>query len=81
MAPMETDGAQMLFLCDFVRFLTSRVVVVSRIKSRLQNYKSTWNCAKVGSIPACAVDLFPKSKHTSDLNIGNPVATLPGARR
>ena len=33
-----------------------------------------------GSNPACA-EIFPGSSHTSDLNIGTPVATLPGAWR
>ena len=31
-----------------------------------------------GSNPACA-GIFSGSSHTSDLNIGTPVATLPGA--
>ena len=33
-----------------------------------------------GSNPACA-GIFSGSSHTSDLNIGTPVATLPGAWR
>ena len=33
-----------------------------------------------GSNPACA-GIFSGSSHTSDLEIGTPVATLPGARR
>ena len=33
-----------------------------------------------GSYPACA-GIFSGSSHTSDLNIGTPVATLPGAFR
>ena len=33
-----------------------------------------------GSNPAC-VGIFSGSSHTSDLNIGTPVATLPGAWR
>ena len=33
-----------------------------------------------GSYPACA-GIFSGSSHTSDLNIGTPVATLPGACR
>ena len=33
-----------------------------------------------GSNPACA-GIFPWSSHTSDLKIGTPVATLPGAWR
>ena len=33
-----------------------------------------------GSNPACA-GIFSGSSHTSDLKIGTPVATLPGARR
>ena len=33
-----------------------------------------------GSNPACA-RIFSESSHTSDLNIGTPVATLPGAWR
>ena len=33
-----------------------------------------------GSNPACA-GIFPGSSHTSDLKIGTPVATLPGAWR
>ena len=33
-----------------------------------------------GSNPACA-RIFPGSSHTSDLKIGTPVATLPGAWR
>ena len=33
-----------------------------------------------GSNPACA-GIFPGSSHTSDLQIGTPVATLPGAWR
>ena len=33
-----------------------------------------------GSNPACA-GIFSGSGHTSDLNIGTPVATLPGAWR
>ena len=32
----------------------------------------------LGSNPACA-GIFSGSSHTSDLNIGTPVATLPGA--
>ena len=35
--------------------------------------------ANLGSITACAVDVFGSS-HTSDLKTGTPVATLPGAR-
>ena len=31
-----------------------------------------------GSNPACG-GIFPGSSHNSDLNIGTPVATLPGA--
>ena len=34
----------------------------------------------LGSNPACA-ETFPGSSHTSDLKIGTPVATLPGAWR
>ena len=34
-----------------------------------------------GSIPACAVGIFPGLSHTSDLKIGTAVATLPGAWR
>ena len=34
----------------------------------------------LGSNPACA-GIFPGSSHTSDLKIGTPVATLPGAGR
>ena len=34
----------------------------------------------LGSNPACA-GIFSGSSHTSDLNIGTPVATLPGAWR
>ena len=33
------------------------------------------------SNPACAEIIFPGSSHTSDLKIGTPVATLPGAWR
>ena len=33
-----------------------------------------------GSNPACA-EIFTRSSHTSDLKIGTPVATLPGAWR
>ena len=33
-----------------------------------------------GSNPACA-EIFLGSSHTSDLKIGTPVATLPGALR
>ena len=33
-----------------------------------------------GSNPACA-GIFSGSSHTSDLNIGTPVATLPGTWR
>ena len=33
-----------------------------------------------GSNPACD-GIFPRSSHTSDLKIGTPVATLPGAWR
>ena len=33
-----------------------------------------------GSYPACA-GIFSGSSHTSDLQIGTPVATLPGAWR
>ena len=33
-----------------------------------------------GSDPACA-ETFPASSYTSDLKIGTPVATLPGALR
>ena len=32
-----------------------------------------------GSIPACALGIFPGSSQTSDLTIGTPVATLSGA--
>ena len=34
-----------------------------------------------GSNPACALGIFSGSSHTSDLKIGTPVATLPGAWR
>ena len=34
-----------------------------------------------GSIPAVAEGIFPGSSPTSDLKLGIPVATLPGARR
>ena len=34
----------------------------------------------LGSNPACA-GIFSGSSHTSDLNIGTPVATLPGTWR
>ena len=34
-----------------------------------------------GSVPACGVGIFPGSSHTTDLKIGTPVATLPGAWR
>ena len=34
----------------------------------------------LGSNPACA-EIFSGSSHTSDLNIGTPVSTLPGAWR
>ena len=30
---------------------------------------------------ACGAGIFPGSSHTSDLEIGTPVATLPGAWR
>ena len=40
---------------------------------------STSRVAHLGSIPAFGVDLFSRSSHISDLKIGNPVATLPGA--
>ena len=40
-----------------------------------QNKKSLW-----GGFVACA-GIFPGSSHTSDLQIGTPVATLPGAWR
>ena len=33
-----------------------------------------------GSNSTCA-EIFPGSSHTSDLKIGSPAATLPGARR
>ena len=33
-----------------------------------------------GSNPACA-GIFPGSSHTSDLKVGTPVDTPPGARR
>ena len=34
----------------------------------------------LGSNPACA-GIFPGLSHTSDLKIGTPLATLPGAWR
>ena len=34
-----------------------------------------------GSNPVCGGIFFSGSSHTSDLNIGTPVATLPGAWR
>ena len=41
--------------------------------------KASASRAKIpGSNPACA-GIFTGSVHTSDLNIGTPVATLPGA--
>ena len=39
---------------------------------------STSRAEDPGSNPACA-EIFPGSSHTSDLIIGTPVATLPGA--
>ena len=39
-----------------------------------------WERMVLGSNPTCA-GIFPGSSHTSDLNIGTPVATLPGAWR
>ena len=42
---------------------------------------STSGAADLGSIPTGAVDLCSRSDHTSDLNIGTPVATLPGSWR
>ena len=35
----------------------------------------------LGLIPAFAVGIISRSSHTSDFKTGNPVATLPGARR
>ena len=34
--------------------------------------------ADLGSIPAFAMDVFPRSSHASDLLIGTPVAALAG---
>ena len=39
-----------------------------------------WERKVSGSNPACA-GIFSGSSHTSDLNIGTPVATLPGSWR
>ena len=33
----------------------------------------------IGSVPACAVGFFFWSSHTSDVKIGTPVTTMPGA--
>ena len=47
---------------------------------KVQNFHH-WHQRKVpGSNPACA-GIFSGSSHTSDLKIGTPVATLPGAWR
>ena len=35
--------------------------------------------AGLGSVPSFAVDLVSSSSHTSDFNMGTPVAALPGA--
>ena len=40
---------------------------------------STSGTADLGSIPAFAVDLFHMSSHSIDIEIGTPVASLPGA--
>ena len=42
---------------------------------------SVSSVAHLGLIPTCGVGLFSGSSHTSDLEIGTPVATLPGAWR
>ena len=42
--------------------------------------KASASRAILGSSPACA-EIFPGSSHTSDLKIGTPVATVPGAWR
>ena len=34
-----------------------------------------------GSFPTCAVGILSGSNHTTDVTIGTPVATLPGAWR
>ena len=39
---------------------------------------STSRATDPGLIPVCAAGIFP-GRHTSDLNIGTPVAHLPGA--
>ena len=63
-----------LFVCLFVcLFIRNRLVgLVVRRPHRERKIP--------GSNPACS-GIFSGSSHTSDLNIGTPVATLPGAWR
>ena len=35
--------------------------------------------ADLGSVPAFTMEIFSRLSHVSDLNIGNPLATLRGA--
>ena len=64
-----------LFITDSRRTTSETVgLVVKASASRAEERKIP------GSNPACA-GIFPGSSHTSDLKIGTPVATLPGAWR
>ena len=62
------------FLEDIVFFLLAHRLVGLVVRRLLRERKIP------GSNPACA-GIFSGSSHTSDLNIGTPVATLPGAWR
>ena len=66
------SAAVCLCLCLFLSLFDRLVGLVVRRLPR------EWKIP--GSNPACA-DIFPGSGHTSDLIIGTPVATLPGAWR
>ena len=64
----------LLFVCfgDVNQFLIIYHLVGLVVRRPPQEWKVP------GANPACT-DIFSGSSHTSDLNIGNPVATLPGA--
>ena len=53
-------------------------LVVKALAQWLRRPPREWKIP--GSNPACA-EIFLGSSHTSDLKIGTPVATLPGAWR
>ena len=70
--PLRSIPKETLFIVDVSINWDSLVGLVGRRQPRERKIP--------GSNPACA-GIFSGSSHTSDLNIGTPVATLPGAWR